>query len=114
MTVAQGETVKFNIKNAGKAEHEFMLGPMRAAFADKEGTPEVAGIAAGQTKPLTFTFTGAGPYAFACHAPGHFQAGMVGYVIVVGPDVPAVGTLKSPRLVEVGADHFSRCLLHEQ
>ena len=101
VTVAQGETVKFNIKNAGKAEHEFMLGPMRAAFADKEGTPEVAGVAAGQTKPLTFTFTGAGPYAFACHAPGHFQAGMVGYVIVVGPDVPAVGTLKSPRLVEV-------------
>jgi uncharacterized cupredoxin-like copper-binding protein len=101
VTAAQGETVKFSIKNVGKAEHEFMLGPAPAAFADKEGTPEVAGIGAGQTKSLTFTFTGSGPYAFACHEPGHFEAGMLGYVIVVGPNTAAVGTAKNPRLVEV-------------
>jgi uncharacterized cupredoxin-like copper-binding protein len=101
VTVAEGETVTFEIKNVGKAQHEFMLGPAADAFADKEGTPEVADIAGGQTKTLTFTFTGPGPYAFACHEPGHFETGMLGYVIVVGPDVPAVGATASPRLVEV-------------
>ena len=70
-------------------------------MADKEGTPEVADILAGQTKSLTFTFDGPGPYAFTCHEPGHFEAGMLGYVVVVGPDVPAVGTKAQPRLVEV-------------
>jgi uncharacterized cupredoxin-like copper-binding protein len=98
---AQGETVTFAITNTGKAPHEFMLGPEADAMADKEGTPEVADILAGQTKSLTFTFDGPGPYAFTCHEPGHFEAGMLGYVVVVGPDVPAVGTKAQPRLVEI-------------
>ena len=99
--VAQGETVRFNIKNIGKAAHEFMIGPMADAMADKEGTPEVADILAGETKSLAFTFDGPGPYAFACHEPGHFEAGMLGSIVVVGPDVPAVGTATAPRLVEI-------------
>src|SRR5439155_1015152 len=44
---AMGETVMFRIHNTGKATHEFMVGPLAAAFADKEGTPEVADIEAG-------------------------------------------------------------------
>jgi uncharacterized cupredoxin-like copper-binding protein len=82
VTVAEGETVTFEIKNVGKAAHEFMLGPAADAFADKEGTPEVADIVGGQTKTLTFTFTGPGPYAFACHEPGHFEAGMRGTIML--------------------------------
>jgi uncharacterized cupredoxin-like copper-binding protein len=82
--VAKGETVTFQIKNVGKLEHEFMIGPMADAYADKEGTPEVAGITGGTTKSITFTFDGAGPYAFACHAPGHFEAGMKGTITLVG------------------------------
>jgi uncharacterized cupredoxin-like copper-binding protein len=101
ITVAEGETVTFAVTNTGKAAHELMLGPAADAMADKEGTPEVADILAGETKSLTFTFDGPGPYAFACHEPGHFEAGMAGYIVVVGPDVPAVGTVAQPRLVEV-------------
>jgi uncharacterized cupredoxin-like copper-binding protein len=97
----EGETITFRIHNLGKAAHEFMLGPVDAAFADTEGTPEVADINAGETKALTFTFAGPGPFAFACHEPGHFEAGMLGYVVLSGPDVPAVGTVKSPRSVEI-------------
>lgn len=82
--VAKGETVMFNVKNTGKIEHEFMVGPMADAFADTAGTPEVAGITAGTTKSVTFTFDGAGPYAFACHAEGHFEAGMKGAITLVG------------------------------
>ena len=66
-----------------------------------EGTPEVAGIKAGQTKKLTYTFTGPGPFAFACHAPGHYQRGMLGYIQVVGSDVPSVGTTKVPRIAPI-------------
>lgn len=84
VTVAKGETVTFQIKNTGTVEHEFMVGLMTDAFADKEGTPEVAGIKGGETKSLTFTFDGPGPYAFACHAPGHFEAGMKGTITLVG------------------------------
>jgi hypothetical protein len=52
IVVAKDETVTFNIKNVGKAEHEFMIGPIDAAFADAEGTPEVAGIKPGTTGTL--------------------------------------------------------------
>ena len=38
----------------------------------------------GQTKTLTFTFDGTGPFAFACHATGHYEAGMHGTISVVG------------------------------
>jgi uncharacterized cupredoxin-like copper-binding protein len=101
LVVAEGETVTFEISNRGKAEHEFMVGPQKAAFGDVEGTPEVAGIKAGQTRKLTYTFTGPGPFAFACHAPGHYEHGMLGYIQVVGPGVPRVGTTKVPRIVPI-------------
>jgi len=110
ITVAEGETVAFAITNVGDAAHEFMLGPTADAMADKEGTPEVADIMKGETKELVFTFDGPGPFAFACHEPGHFEAGMVGYIVVVGPDVPLVGTVANPRLVAVEMSdelHFS-------
>ena len=98
---ALGETVTFRIHNVGKAVHEFMVGPLTAAFADKEGTPEVADISGGSTGEITFTFSGSGPFAFACHAPGHFEHGMAGYIQLVGPGAPAVGTKDNPRVVHL-------------
>ena len=101
VVVAKDETVRFNIKNVGKAEHEFMIGPIDAAFADAEGTEEVAGIKAGTTGTLTVTFDKPGQYAFACHEPGHFEHGMLGFITLVGPDVPAMGTAALPRPVTI-------------
>lgn len=101
---AVGETVKFQVHNLGKAVHEFMIGPLQDAFADKEGTPEVADIGPGKTGELTFTFQGTGPFAFACHAPGHFEHGMLGYVQLVGPGAPTVGTKSNPRVVWMNMD----------
>lgn len=98
---AIGETVTFRIHNLGKATHEFMVGPLADAFADKEGTPEVADIAAGKTGEITFTFNGVGPFAFACHAPGHFEHGMAGYVQLVGPGAPAIGSKANPRVIHL-------------
>ena len=104
IVIAEGETVTFKVSNTGKAAHEFMVGPLADALADKEGTPEIPEIAEGATESITFTFDGPGPFGFACHAPGHFEVGMLGYLVVVGPDVPKVGTKDDPRLVEVSMD----------
>jgi uncharacterized cupredoxin-like copper-binding protein len=100
----KGETVTFQIHNVGTAVHEFMVGALADAFADKEGTPEVADIGPDQTGSITTTFDGDGPFAFACHAPGHFEHGMLGYIQLVGPGAPTVGTTDNPRIVWMQMD----------
>ena len=101
---AVGETVTFQIHNTGTAVHEFMVGPLADAFADKKGTPEVADILPDKTGEVTVTFSGKGPFGFACHAPGHFEHGMAGYIQLVGPGAPAVGTKDDPRVVGLNMD----------
>jgi uncharacterized cupredoxin-like copper-binding protein len=103
VAVAQGETITFRITNAGKATHEFKVGPMKDVFDDLPSTPEVAGITPGSTKTLTYTFSGTGPYAYACHAPGHFENGMFGFVNVI-PTTPWIGTVAHPRMVVIRMD----------
>ena len=84
IAVARGETVTFEVTTVGPTVHEFMVGPADAVAADQAGTPEVADIGMMQTKSVTFTFDGSGPYAYACHVPGHYEAGMRGTISVVG------------------------------
>lgn len=103
VNVQQGETITFQIKNTGQAEHEFKVGPMQDVVSDLPSTPEVAGITPGSTKSLTYTFSGTGPYAFACHAPGHFENGMIGFVNVV-PMTAWLGTRAHPRMVVIRMD----------
>jgi plastocyanin len=83
VTVKQGETITFEVTTMGMRSHEFMVGPAADVAADTAGTPEVADIAMMATKSLTYTFNGPGPFAFACHAPGHFEAGMIGTIVVL-------------------------------
>jgi uncharacterized cupredoxin-like copper-binding protein len=103
VSVQQGETITFKIHNNGKAVHEFKVGPMQDVFADLESAPEVADINPGTTKSLTYTFTTTGPYAFACHAPGHFENGMIGFVNVI-PTAPWIGTKDHPRMIVIRMD----------
>jgi plastocyanin len=84
VTVKQGETITFEVTSMGMSVHEFMVGPAADVAADSADTPEVADIGIMATKSLTYTFNGPGPYAFACHAPGHYEAGMRGVIVVVG------------------------------
>ena len=81
--VAKGETVTFEVTSMGRLVHEFMVGPADAVATDAEGTPEAADIGMMETKAVTYTFDGSGPYAFACHEPGHYEAGMRGIITVV-------------------------------
>jgi len=103
VTVAQGETITFRVTNTGQADHEFKVGPMDAVFNDDESAPEISGIAAGETKELTYTFTETGPYAYACHEPGHFENDMIGFVNVV-PTTPYLGTKTHPRMIVLRMD----------
>lgn len=80
--VKQGETITFEVTTMGPVTHEFMVGPAADVAADKPGTPEIADIGMMATKSLTYTFTGPGPFAFACHATGHYEAGMRGTIVI--------------------------------
>jgi plastocyanin len=83
VTVKQGETITFEVTSIGPITHEFMVGPAADVAADKPGTPEIADIGMMEARSLTYTFDGPGPFAFACHAPGHYEAGMSGTIVVV-------------------------------
>ena len=84
ITVQKGETIRFEVTTMGPLVHEFMVGPTDAVATDQTGTPEVAEIGMMETRSLIYTFDGSGPFAFACHAPGHYEAGMSGTITVVG------------------------------
>jgi len=82
VTIQADETITFEVTTMGPVVHEFMVGPAADVAADKAGTPEIADLGMMQTRSLTYTFTGPGPFSFACHAPGHFEAGMSGTIVV--------------------------------
>ena len=103
VNIAEGETITFRLTNSGLAAHEFMVGPLAAVLAD-EAADEIPDIQPGKTESLTVTFEGPGPFAFACHVPGHFEHGMVGYLPVTGPDVARLGTKDAPRLIWLDMD----------
>ena len=108
--LAEGETVTFEVTNTGTKDHGFTIGPASDVYIEPPTSPASATIPAGATGHVTFTVTGIGPFAFASHAAGDLAAGQVGYVIVVGPHVPGVGTDARPRLVALiaGTAGFNR------
>jgi uncharacterized cupredoxin-like copper-binding protein len=63
--------------------HEFQIGP-----ADRVALDQVDGqivLEADQIEPLhvaylEYTFGAVGPYAYACHEPGHYESGMKGVI----------------------------------
>ena len=92
LTVKQGETVKFVVKNSGKLLHEMVLGTMQelkehAAMMLKHPTmehdePYMAHVAPGKTETMVWQFTKAGEFYFGCLVPGHFEGGMMGKLTV--------------------------------
>jgi uncharacterized cupredoxin-like copper-binding protein len=90
--VKQGETIRFVAKNGGNVLHEMVLGNMAELKAHGElmkkfpnmehDEPYMAHVAPGKAREIVWTFTKAGEFHFGCLVPGHFDAGMVGRVIV--------------------------------
>ena len=77
-----GVPFTFVVTTMGPTVHEFLVGPAADVAADTAGTPEIEDVGMMQTRSVTYTFTGSGPFAFACHAPGHYEAGMTGTITV--------------------------------
>jgi uncharacterized cupredoxin-like copper-binding protein len=92
LTIKQGETVKFIVKNSGKTLHEFVLGTKKELQEHAElmkkhpgmehDEPYMAHVAPGKTATVVWQFTKPGEFHFGCLLPGHFEAGMVGNINV--------------------------------
>ncbi|MCW7541433.1 cupredoxin family protein [Aquabacterium sp. A7-Y] len=92
LSLRQGETVKFVIRNAGQVLHELVIGTkqeldehaaLMAKFPEMEhDEPYMAHVTPGKTGELIWTFNRPGEFDFACLIAGHYQAGMVGKIKV--------------------------------
>src|SRR5258708_5129344 len=82
-----GKPYYFEVTNNGKAMHEFMImsgsagsmNSMSMGSMDKSALASLGMIDPGQTQTLEYTFptSAAGSHLeFACHFPGHYEAGM--------------------------------------
>jgi uncharacterized cupredoxin-like copper-binding protein len=90
--VRRNEQVRFVLKNDGALEHEFMLatvkenaahGEMMAKMPDmRHEEPNGKRLDAKGKSEILWRFTKRGEFEFACLIPGHYQAGMVGKVVV--------------------------------
>jgi uncharacterized cupredoxin-like copper-binding protein len=96
ITVKQGETVKVIVANKGRILHEMVIGTahelqehaaMMKRFPGMEhDEPHLAHVKPGKSESLVWTFNKPGEFDFACLIAGHFEAGMVGKIKVVGKD----------------------------
>jgi uncharacterized cupredoxin-like copper-binding protein/Cu/Ag efflux protein CusF len=103
ITVKQGETIKFVIKNTGAVLHEFVIGTTKeneehaalmVKFPNMEhAEPYMAHVPSGKTGQIIWTFNQPGEFDFACLIAGHYQAGMRGSITVAasGKSVVAAG-----------------------
>jgi uncharacterized cupredoxin-like copper-binding protein len=92
LQVKRGETVRFVVANSGKVLHEMVIGTLaelqeHAAlmqkFPDMEhDEPYMAHVKPGATQQIVWQFNRSGEFNYACLVAGHFEAGMVGKVIV--------------------------------
>jgi uncharacterized cupredoxin-like copper-binding protein len=92
LKVKRGETIRFVVKNSGKTMHEMVLGTMQELKEHAElmkkhpgmehDEPYMAHVAPGKTERVIWQFTKPGEFYYGCLIPGHFEAGMIGKLIV--------------------------------
>ena len=90
--VKRGETVRLVVRNKGAAMHEMVIGTLEELKAHGElmkkfpnmehDEPYMAHVAPGKAEEIVWSFTKAGEFHFGCLVPGHFDAGMIGRIVV--------------------------------
>jgi uncharacterized cupredoxin-like copper-binding protein len=90
--VKPGDTVRLVVRNSGRTMHEMVLGTMKELRDHAElmkkhpgmehDEPYMAHVGPGKTAEIVWQFTKAGEFYFGCLIPGHFEAGMVGKILV--------------------------------
>ena len=93
-TFQAGETVRFEVTNAGQIVHEFLIGDEAAQdgfemeMSEGAGMPHAtdAGVSVepGGTETFEYTFGEAGQLLAGCHEPGHYDGGMKATITVEG------------------------------
>ena len=99
LSVKQGETIRFVVKNSGQIKHEFVLGTKKELEEHYEvmkkhpemehADPNMITLGGGKTGEVIWQFTKSGKVDFACLQPGHYDAGMKGLMKVAPAAVPA-------------------------
>lgn len=92
INIKAGDTVRFEIENTGQVKHEFVIGSIEELKEHAElmkkfpgmehEEPNMTSVEPGQTGVIGWKFTQATEVDFACLIPGHFDAGMVGSIVV--------------------------------
>lgn len=92
LTVRQGETIRFRVKNSGQVLHEMVLGTlpdlkehaemMKKHPGMEHDEPSMAHVAPGKSETIVWQFTKPGEFHYGCLVPGHFEGGMVGRIRV--------------------------------
>lgn len=92
LRMKEGEVVRFVVANKGQLLHEMVLGTMQDLKQHAElmrkhpgmehDEPHMTHVAPGSSGEIGWRFTRAGTYYYGCLIPGHFEAGMIGKVIV--------------------------------
>ena len=93
ITVKQGETIRFVVRNKGKMMHEMVIGTMAELKEHGEmmkkhpemehDEPYMAHVSPAGREEMVWQFTKPGDFYYACLVPGHFEAGMIGKITVV-------------------------------
>ena len=92
LKVRRGDTVRFVVSNTGRVMHEMVLGTMDELRAHAElmkkhpgmehDEPHMAHVGPGKSADMGWRFTRPGTFYFGCLIPGHFEAGMIGRIVV--------------------------------
>jgi uncharacterized cupredoxin-like copper-binding protein len=86
------ETIRFTASNNGRVLHEFVIGTKEENAAHYElmkkfpnmehDEPWMAHVTAGGKSEIIWKFNRPGEFEFACLIAGHYEAGMVGKIVV--------------------------------
>lgn len=92
ISVRQGETVRLVVHNDGRLMHEFVIGDQKELDAHAElmkkhpnmehDEPYMAHVEPGKRGEIVWHFNRAGNFRFACLIAGHYDAGMIGDLVV--------------------------------
>ncbi len=90
--IRRGETVTFEVYNAGKVMHEFVIGTeselvhhaelMKKHPGMEHDEPYMAHVPPGQRQRISWRFTEPGTFLAGCLLPGHWEAGMKATILV--------------------------------
>ena len=92
IAVREGETIRFVVANTGKLLHEMVIGTpeelkqhaevMKHFPGMEHDEPFMAHVKPAARGEIVWNFNRPGTFQFACLVPGHYEAGMIGTIVV--------------------------------